>query len=107
MTAQHNYLPISKIQEGMVLATDLLDKQGQVLLPAGITITQKMLSSFAMHDVHQLCILMSEINPPPLSDAALEKKSQNLEILFRHAHFEEPRNTLVNLVKKYRLGEMP
>jgi hypothetical protein len=105
MSDQHHYLPISKIYPGMTLATELIDKQGQILLPAGVIITKQILASLLLHDIHQLSVLKDISDLPSLNNANLEITKQRLDIIFRHAPFEEPRNTLANLIKKFRLGE--
>lgn len=105
MSDQHHYLPITKIQPGMILANDLLDKQGQILLPVGVTITKQMLASLLLHDIHQLSVMKAEIDSTPFSETQSEDIQQRLDIIFRHGPFEDTRNSLARLITKYRLGD--
>ena len=106
MDKRHQYLSIQKITAGMVLADDLMDKQGHVLLPAGATLTEGMLKSLAHHDIHQLSILVDEV-PGDELNRALEnqKKIDRLEQLFRKRPYESPTSTLQIYIQKYRAGE--
>ena len=104
MSDQHHYLPISKIEAGMILANELLDKQGQVLLPAGTILSKQMLASLLLHDIHQLSVLTNDVEATPLNEAHIENTKQRLEVIFRHAPFDDARSTLVKLMTKYRLG---
>jgi hypothetical protein len=44
---ENDCLPLAQVRAGMVLATDLRDKGGHVLLPAGTTLTQALLDRLA------------------------------------------------------------
>ncbi len=107
MNNRHHYLSLSKINAGMVLADDLMDKLGHVLLPAGTSLTAGMLKSLAHHDIHQLSILLDE-TPGEEQDRVLEqqKKIARLETLFRKTPYEFPTSTLQTYIQKYRAGEV-
>lgn len=112
MSEKHRYTPISQVQEGMVIANELLDKQGHILLPTGFVLTEKTITSLQQHEVLQLSIFISESEDVLIEDKQNEEQSnqvkeklQRLDIIFRHAPFEEPRNTLVQLITKYRIGD--
>lgn len=107
MSEKHHYIPISKVQQGMVLANELLDKQGQVLLPTGFVLTEKTISSLLHHDIHQVSILIADLEAEnELEGDESENKILRLNTIFRHAPFEEPRSSLAELIKKYRLANI-
>lgn len=105
MSQRHRYLPIPRISAGMVLADELLDKLGHVLLPAGTKLTQNMINSMEHHDVHQLSIVVEETEEEMQEDlAAKQKKRERLSVVFRHAPYPEPTASLKAYIEKYREG---
>lgn len=105
MSQRHRYLPIARISAGMVLADELLDKLGHVLLPAGTKLTQNMINSMEHHDVHQLSIVIEETQEEMLDDLATkQRKRDRLNIVFRHTPYSEPTATLKAYIEKYREG---
>jgi hypothetical protein len=106
MTKRHHYLPLSKVTPGMVLAEDLLERMGHVLLPAGAALTAGMLKSLAQHDVHLLAIVATE---DMAADSANDTTQQleRIEHLFRHVPRPEPTATLYEYVRNYRMTEAP
>ena len=108
MDTRHQYLSLRKITAGMVLADDLMDKLGHVLLPAGTALTDGMLKSLGHHDIHQLSILLDE-TPGEELDRSLEhqQKIDRLKQLFRKNPNDLPTSTLQTYLQKYRQGEAP
>ena len=104
MNKRYHYLPLSKVKPGMVLADDLLDKVGHVLLPAGATLTERMLQAIGQHDIHQLSIV-NDGAPEQDEGADLQAKLQRIELLFRHIGDSEPANLLKTYIIHYRQGE--
>ena len=51
MTSRSEQLELDKVSAGMVLSDDLLDSQGQILLPQGTSLTEATLASLRRHDV--------------------------------------------------------
>jgi hypothetical protein len=54
MSAAYKLTELALARPGMALSEDLLDKQGQVLLPKGAVLTEAMLASLARHNVEML-----------------------------------------------------
>ncbi len=106
MDNRHQYLALKNIKPGMVLADDLMDKLGRILLPAGTSLTDKILKSITQHHILQLSILVSEL-PGEEQDQTLErqKKIDRLQQLFRHAPYESPTSILQAYAYKYREGD--
>lgn len=103
MSQKHRYLPVARISAGMVLADELLDKLGHVLLPAGTQLTQNMINAMEHHDVHQLSIVIEE-SEEEKQEALLarQRKRERLNIVFRHAPYSEPTSILQSYIAKYR-----
>ncbi|MBC3886441.1 hypothetical protein [Undibacterium griseum] len=102
MSTHSHYLPLSKITAGMILAENLLDKVGHILLPAGTVLTDGMLRSIENHHITQLCL---EKEAPSAEDAEQLLQNQRLRLtkLFRKQPDDiEPANTLRHYVQVYR-----
>ena len=106
MENRHQYLSIKNIKPGMILADDLMDKLGRILLPAGTLLTEKALKSIAQHHILQLSIFVNEL-PGEEHDPELErqKKIDRLKQLFRHGPYQSPTNLLEEYIVKYRAGD--
>ncbi|RSZ57413.1 hypothetical protein HF313_11790 [Massilia atriviolacea] len=84
MTSTVQTIGIDAASEGMVLAGDLRDAGGAVLLPAGATLGASSLASLRRRGIEQLEVLGAA---EPLDQAALqaerERQCARLEHLFR------------------------
>ncbi|MES2041883.1 MAG: hypothetical protein V4495_29050 [Pseudomonadota bacterium] len=104
MNRHYHYLPLSKVTPGTVLADDLLDKVGHVLLPAGTTLTERMLQAIAQHDIHQLSV-EGDAGTEQEEIEDLATKLSRIEKIFRQADDAEPASILKSYVIFYRQGE--
>lgn len=103
MSQKHRYLPVARVSAGMILADELLDKLGHVLLPAGTQLTQNMINAMEHHDVHQLSIVIEETEEEKQEALlARQRKRERLSIVFRHAPYCEPTSILQSYIAKYR-----
>jgi len=109
MTGSYRHLPLAEVQPGMVLSDELLDKQGQVLLPAGTVLTEKMLERMPNHGIESLAVV-DDAPPDPVQTAAeREAHLARIAVLFRH---HAPDNNddwaaqaLRRLVTEFRVGK--
>ncbi|WP_395008951.1 hypothetical protein [Undibacterium sp.] len=107
MNNKHKYLPLAHIEAGAILADDLLDKLGHVLLPKGTTLTVAILKSIALHDIHQLSII-SELDQGQNQGLELELEQIRehdlirINKIFRHTPSEGPTVTLKSYIERYR-----
>ena len=99
MNNNHKHLPLAQIGAGAILADDLLDKIGHVLLPKGTTLSAATLKSIAHHDIHHLSIL-SDVDQEPSREYDLSR----LIKIFRHTPSEGPTITLKTYIERYRKG---
>ncbi|MFZ6817240.1 hypothetical protein [Undibacterium sp. Ji22W] len=102
------YVALERIKPGAILAEELLDKIGHVLLPAGTELTASMLKAISNHNIHQLPILdpaNTDINTVEESNANKEHQFERLNRLFRHMPYDGPTEALRTYVEKYRQRE--
>lgn len=110
MSKKHLYVALAQVQAGAILAEDLLDKIGHVLLPAGTQLTASMLQAIGNHHIHQLSIKdFDKVDSAAINqEEAQQKKTQQLERLnrlFRHESGDGPTKILRTYIEKYRQGE--
>ncbi|MFZ6849810.1 hypothetical protein [Undibacterium sp. RuRC25W] len=105
MSKDSHYLPLTKVTEGMVLAENLLDKVGHILLPVGTTLTTSMLNAITHHQVYQLCVQMDDADAQEVKKEQLEKLAR-VERLFRSQAGKEPASTLKQYLIHYREGQI-
>ena len=108
MSKPHRHYTISKVYPGMILADELLDKRGYLLLPAGTVLTTEIIHAMSAHEVHQLSILTTPGFDDEIKEQAeRQKKIDRLAILFRHPPSTEAGASLMAYISKYRTGGAP
>jgi hypothetical protein len=80
MSAVYKLTELARARPGMILATDLLDRQGQMLLPQGATLTAASLASLARHGVDMLPIAPDDAAVQVIDAPAVQAR---LDYLFR------------------------
>jgi hypothetical protein len=105
MSAAYKLTELGRAQPGMVLAADLLDRQGQMLLPQGAKLTESSLASLARHGVDMLPLVQAEAVPSAIDTAAVLAR---LDYLFRKNDAESADDwatgNLRRYIRDYRLG---
>lgn len=109
MTATYRHLPLADVQPGMVLSDELLDQQGQILLPAGTVLTEKMLERLPGHGVESLAIADDTPADPVLLAAQRAAQLERIAVLFRRHDADNSEdwaaNALRALVTDFRVGK--
>ncbi|WP_423707887.1 hypothetical protein [Undibacterium sp. WLX3042] len=103
MSKHSHYLTLNKVTAGMILADDLLDKVGHILLPAGTALSENMLRSLTAHGVSQLCI-EADATPTPEELKERQMKIERIPLLFRKYPAEQPVSLLQQYIQHYREG---
>jgi len=88
MAASTEHLMLEQVQPGMVLAEELLDVQGHVLLPQGTTLTAAMLALMPRHGIEILPIVVSGVSEQELT-LQREQHQKRIAHLFRK---QDPEN---------------
>lgn len=105
MSALHKQLLLAEVTPGMVLADNLLDAQGQILLPKGATLTAQTINSMRRHDVVSIPVVIGELTAE--EDAVRRQEAQaRLTYLFRRSEDNEINHLLHQYVDHFRSGEV-
>jgi hypothetical protein len=100
-------IDIEQAAAGMVLARDLKDATGSVLLLAGATLSEGNLASLRRRGVAACVVLQESADGEREADAAAaaaerERRLQRLAHLFRHSAGEQATPQLLRLLNDYR-----
>lgn len=113
MSASYQHLPLAEVLPGMVLASELLDTQGMVLLPEGTVLTAAMIASLPRHGIDIIPVNRDHVNTVERAaeDMARQARIDRLAVLFRHHDPDNDRDwstaTLYKFVGDYRLNGEP
>ncbi len=106
MARRNQEIALAEASPGMVLSDDLLDAQGQVLLPAGATLTEAVIASLTRRGVDSLPIQGEEIEDE--NPALQEQHAERLAQVFRkHSSDDMATEILRQFVYQFRLGSAP
>ena len=97
-------IALDAAQAGMVLAVDLRDGHGNLLLPQGGVLTDAMLQALQRHGVVSLEIV-GEAKEVVIDEAQQEAEKARLKHRFRLAGNDIPVLTLYHAMLHYRLGQ--
>lgn len=87
---------IENIESGMVLASDVLDRSGRMLLGGGATLSQKHLIIFHTWGILEADIAghgsdeAADLIPPDVDPVELAAAEESLTELFRHTNRSHP-----------------
>ena len=101
MSAAYQHLALTAVEPGMILSDELLDKQGQVLLPQGTVLTEKILSLLPGHGIGTLAVLRTGAlasaaeRPDP---GVLERR---LDHLFRKNEIDNHDDWATGILRRY------
>ena len=108
MNAAYQHLTLAQVKPGMILSDELLDQQGQVLLPKGAVLSAATIALLPSHGVDMLAVLRADgqavldTGPDP---STIERR---LAHLFRKNdidnHDDWATGILRRYVSDYRLG---
>ena len=108
MSAAYQHLALAQVKPGMILSDVLLDRQGQVLLPAGAVLTAKMLALLPGHGIDVLAVLREAgaEDAAPVPDPTVVE--QRLNHLFRKNDIDDNDDWATGILRRYvsdyRLG---
>ncbi|UUZ47054.1 hypothetical protein LP420_26330 [Massilia sp. B-10] len=100
MNAAYQHLALSEVKPGMVLSDELLDQQGQVLLPKGAVLNERTIALLPSHGIDMLAVLCDEAQAPPVvKDPA--KIEARLAHLFRKHDLADDSDRATGLLRQY------
>lgn len=104
MNPAYQHLPVAELRPGMVLSDEILDAQGQVLLPTGAVLSERSIAQLIQRGVDAVAVLCAA--PPPLRDPG--ETVARIEHLFRKNDpdnaDDEATGVLRRYITDYRLG---
>jgi len=104
MSTAHQHLTLAQVKPGMVLSDQLLDKQGQVLLPKGAVLTTSIIGLLPKHGITMLAVVPGDADL--MAEPALDvvQVQARLDHLFRRADPDDSATaTLRRYIEDYRL----
>jgi hypothetical protein len=104
VTILHKQLALADVVPDMVLSDNLLDPQGQILLPKGATLTQHAIDSMQRHGVVSVPVVVGELTPEEEATKRALAEAR-LTRLFRRADDSEANQMLYLYLRNFRLGE--
>lgn len=104
MTVLHRQLALADLRPDMVLSDNLLDPQGQILLPKGTVLTQHAIDAMHRHEVVSVPIVIGELTPEELATQK-EHIEARLARLFRLPGQTQADLLLLRYIRHFRLGE--
>ncbi|CUI09755.1 hypothetical protein BN2497_14287 [Janthinobacterium sp. CG23_2] len=103
MSAAYQHLALADVEPGMVLSDELLDRQGQVLLPKGAILTDRTIALLPSHGIDAVPVLRSASAAPPPARCApdLAASGQRLATLFRKHQPEDAHDWATSALRRY------
>lgn len=100
---------LEQAHAGMVLATDVKDRRGRLLMPAGRELTEKHLEAFRMWGVSGFEVeggpAAEEPPRPVFDDATLERADRETDLLFSNAPDDHPFLKELRGIARLRVAE--
>lgn len=97
-------LPLAEATPGTILALDLLDTYGALLLPAGTVLSEALLASLAQRGIEQIVVCDTSPGDETESAARRQRLANRIEYLFRAAGDNIAMRELQSQITSYRLG---
>ena len=98
MNPAYQHLALESAKPGMVLSDELLDKQGQVLLPKGAVLTERIIALLPSHDIEMVAVVCEAAPAAPVDMGAL---SARLDQLFRKHNPDNPDDWATGALRHY------
>lgn len=98
MSAPYEHLALADLAVGMVLSDDILDQQGQVLLPKGAMLNGATIALLPSHGVEMVAVLREGLPEQVQDDAAILAR---LDHIFRNTDISEADDAATGLLRMY------
>lgn len=94
----YQHLALSAVKPGMILSDELLDKQGQVLLPKGAVLTERTISLLPSHGIEMVAVQCEASAVAPADTGALAAR---LDHLFRKNDPDDADDWATGILRRY------
>ncbi len=103
MSAAYQHLALAEVKPGMILSDELLDQQGQVLLPKGAVLTANTIALLPGHGIDMLAVLRpgAERGSVPAPDPSMIKR--RIDQLFRKNDLDNHDDWATGILRRYML----
>jgi hypothetical protein len=103
MSAAYQHVALADVRPGMILSDELLDRQGQVLLPKGAVLTAKTIALLPGHGVDMLAVLRDpgEVEREAVPDASMVER--RIEQIFRKNDIDNHDDWATGILRRYVL----
>jgi hypothetical protein len=102
MSGRYKQVSLEQAAPGMVLAGEVCDRQGNVLLANGTALTDTLLQALARRGVDSVRVEDDALSPEQLADLR-ERVEQRLAHLFRNPHPGAANALLREQISAYRM----
>lgn len=105
MISKYKKLDLDDAEAGMVLSAEVLDHQGSVLLPAGASLTDALLTSMHRRGIDSVQVVDDAVSPHEL-EAERERIAARLARLFRRPGQTAADAMLQSVLGAYRMESL-
>ena len=100
MSAAYQHLGLAGIRPGMILSDELLDSQGQVLLPRGAVLTEATIALLPSHGIESVTVQVAGgAEADPAADPTAVQ--QRLAHLFRKNDIDNQNDWATGILRRY------
>jgi hypothetical protein len=103
MNPAYQHLPLSDVKPGMVLSDELLDRQGQVLLPKGAILTAQTISLLPSHGIGMLAVQRDAEPGPQQGTPEGSVVEARIDHVFRHNDPDNHDDWASGILRRYLL----
>ena len=103
MNAAYQHLALIDVKPGMVLSDELLDRQGQILLPKGAVLTAQTIALLPNHGIGMLAVLRDAAPGPLTGSADALAVEARLQQVFRHNDVDNHDDWASGILRRYML----
>lgn len=100
MSGAYQHLALADVRPGMILFDQILDKQGQVLLPRGAVLTAATIALLPGHAITMVAVLRPG-GPAPVAPPDAAKVQQRLAHLFRKNDIDNHDDWATGILRRY------
>lgn len=103
MNTAYQHLALNDVQPGMILSDELLDRQGQVLLPKGAVLTAQTIALLPSHGIGMLAVVRGDQPGPVEGSPEGSVIEARLNQLFRKNDADNADDCATGMLRRYML----
>lgn len=103
MSAAYQHLALAEVKPGMILSDELLDQQGQVLLPKGAVLTAATIALLPGHGIDMLAVLRAPGDAASIPAPDPGMVEARITQLFRKNDIDDTNDWATGILRRYVL----